>query len=820
MSLLQDEEFVLYQLRTAYLTHIHDGVGERLINVNTSVLNNPAFRAAGWVPNAADIRRTYSPPIPTAVTSEYFQVPRHNGSRPDFGDDEEEGGMVTGGASNDTVGPAMNARRRRRKELLEEDDSSDLSDDSDEDPDPTQRAAQLIKFSKMPLRNRAGSSPVRESNVADGPEVMVTSPSKPRDPNRPRRGSLVEAVKARERRDTTTSSERSSENELDPSVFKRKQINPSRAAKASQLLADRIQEDEREASQMDDDDPTGDSDNSISSSEFIGTADSGSILDVSTTDDLSSPFKTRLPNITTTSTPRNNSSPRKTKQAPSVLQALPPPRPISVIGPPVSLLTMALKSKNSKPDNPVGRFATLSGKGDPNPLYIKIYAPFSDWSKPYELLLKRTTHDGNPVTVADAIGLALWRYGEETFKPAITGERLNVNRWTLRMIEDEEVDYDFPALSRVGKMTDFTSNNNRGARARSRDKPWDEFALVEAKDAEFDSNEKITPDHSSEAPVTVEDPSTAETNLPVASRAQTPAPSQGPTPTPSMLPFRNPITGPSFAPSGPRKDSSNLLDARAPVSHATPRTGAPKSLAIRFTNEDFVVRTTTIEVTTDTYIAEVFDQACRKFGAEKALYVLKVSGTNTVAPSDRTVEALGVHSHLDLGRRRFATDGFVGIAGSPGSSSPNAPLLIEPGGTPKKGKKGAISGSLGHPLAHSRNHDALLTVNSGAYKRWNVVRKQPMSFSSSSARTLSVDGEYMYIMPLEGGAGKIITVHFSSVVGAKVSRKHPKTFRVEVYKDKEQNKRYDFDAQSHAEAQEVVREIRAGADRFDGSGAL
>lgn len=133
--LIASASFVLYQLRTAYLSYIKDGVGERLINVNSAVLNNPAFRAAGWTPNAADIKRTYSPPIPTAITSEYFQAPKSAGlSGPNFGDDEEEGGMVTGGGgSNDTVGPALHIKRRRRKEQLEEEDSSDLSDESDED---------------------------------------------------------------------------------------------------------------------------------------------------------------------------------------------------------------------------------------------------------------------------------------------------------------------------------------------------------------------------------------------------------------------------------------------------------------------------------------------------------------------------------------------------------------------------------------------------------------------------------------------------------------------------------------------------------------
>jgi len=125
---------VLYQLRTAYLSHIKDGVGERLINVNATVLNNPAFRAAGWAPDA-DIKRTYSPPIPTAITAEYFQAPPRSAGLPgaSFGDEEDEGGMVTGGGSNDTVGPALMAKVKRRKEQLEEDDSSDLSDESDED---------------------------------------------------------------------------------------------------------------------------------------------------------------------------------------------------------------------------------------------------------------------------------------------------------------------------------------------------------------------------------------------------------------------------------------------------------------------------------------------------------------------------------------------------------------------------------------------------------------------------------------------------------------------------------------------------------------
>lgn len=116
-------------------------MGERLINVDSGVLNDASFRAAGWTANVADIKRTYSPPIPTAITSDYFSAPiRPKGFAPvEHGDDDEEGGMVTGQGSTDTIGPGPVTKRRRRKEQHEDDDSSDLSDESDENTEGTQR---------------------------------------------------------------------------------------------------------------------------------------------------------------------------------------------------------------------------------------------------------------------------------------------------------------------------------------------------------------------------------------------------------------------------------------------------------------------------------------------------------------------------------------------------------------------------------------------------------------------------------------------------------------------------------------------------------
>lgn len=863
MSLLQNEEyaltslrvstgtnneqsFILYQLRTGYLSAMRDGVGERLITVNSSALNNPAFRLAGWAPAASDIKRTYSPPIPTATAAEYFQGPKTTGlSGANFGDDEEEGGMVTGArGSNETVGPLLNSKRKRRKEQLDEDDSSDLSDESDEDGDGTQRAAQQIKFNKMPLRSRAGSSPIRSGNLLDGPSVLVTSPSKPDDHSRLRRGSSstvdssqpVDPFRGRVRRDTTTSSDLSSENELDPSLFQRKQINQRKQRPA--MLAERIQEEEREGEvDLNDVDAGVDSDESSLSSELAGSEDSATLM-LEHVGDPSMSLPSKPPGFQSGSTPPNESSKRaRPREQSPLLQALPPPRPISVMVP-VSALSQALKAWSTAPSDPFERFATLSGNGETNPLYIKIYVlDSSREDRPLELLVRRIT-EGNPsVPVAEVIGYALWKYEREDVTPEITGTKKNVNRWNFRIYEDGDIDYDFPPLARMAPISDFTSNNNRPPRLRARDKPWDEFALVEASEKEFKENETLTPKYSKEA----SDAQAAQSK---------PAPSSIPNPSPMPSipantftqngPYRNPITDPGFSAAAQRKESLPLDAPAAPVVQSAPRIGAPKSLTIHFTDDKFVHRTTMIEVTTDTYIADVFDAACKRFNVDKGLYNLKVHGTSTVAPTDRTVEALGSLAVLDLMRRRFIGDGTFGLSGSPSSTgSPNAPLF----GTPRKtgsGKTAAAANSTtvtaatkgAQNLVALQRQEALLAAAAAPGKRFAVIRKQPMSFASSSARIIVFDSDYMHIMPaaapggldpvavLGGGkAGifgeapqKVTSVLFANVVGSKVSRKHPRCFSFGVYRERE-TKRYDFEAQTQEEAVEIVGEIKKGVER-------
>jgi len=731
--------------------------------------------------------------------------------------------MLTGVGSggNDPLGPALVARRRRRKEQLEEDDSSDLSDESEDEQEALQRPANQIKFAKMSSRNRSGSSPVQNGGQAEGPAVMVTSPSRPPDSQRIRAGSFnnIDGKRHRPRRDTATSSDISSEPDLDPSVFRRQEINRNRAGLSGRALAERIQEldeDQDEAESRPSTEALEDelADSSLSSG-FSDAAEANSLLE-----SVDNPLQQgSIPGLTVTRPPLPRSTSSKRSLEPfGELQALPPSRPISTIIP-VSALAQAIKAKNMKPANPFDRFATLSGSGSPNPLYIKIYVPHSsDSEEPLEIILSKTTSEGGPVTVAEAIGFTLWKYGENGIQPPVPGSKMNVNWFTLRIAEDGEVDYDFPPLTRTRPFTDFTSNNNRGVRGRSREKPWDEFALVAATDAQFAEHENQTPIYSQEAAAALE-----RAEYDAAPGLQPPADNK---PRPSILtPRQHPITGSRFA--ARRQDSLVALDApSAPISHATERTGAAKDLNVHYTDKDFRPGVVPIAATTDTYLAEVFDQVCQKLNVDKALYVLKVTNTTTVAPTDRTVEALGPdRSSLDLVRRRFIGDGTFGFSGSPGSTSPNAPLLLTTAGTPRKPKRGTgVGGSL-HPLAQSSDVIGSTTGSrlNANFRRYAVIRKQPMSFAPSHPRVIALDDEYLHIMPGEAVAGreklfdttqgKITSVHYSSVVGCKVNRKHPKTFRVVIFRERE-TKRYDFEAGSIKEADDIVEEIKKGVEPF------
>ncbi|RDW59756.1 hypothetical protein BP6252_12843 [Coleophoma cylindrospora] len=802
MSVIQVEDLVSYQLRTNYLNSIADGVGERVITINDAFLNTSGFKAAGWRSNPANIKRTHSPPIPTAIASEYFQAPPRPTGLNGLEDEGDEGGLVRGGGAGDTVGPSVAIKRRRRREQMEEEDSSDLSDDSEDDGD--QRAAQQIKFAKMPVRNRSGSSPIRGSNLRQ--ESTLISPTKA-SAKQGRRGSqsALEAVKERARRDTVTSSEMSSETEFDASVIQRQKEAGKNATKAGKALH-KVTSNEpavgikRQESDLLEDEEE-DSDGSDMSSAFAESIDSASILDSVDGGLNASPAHI----VGTLPRELTKASPRKSKPAPAVLQALPPPRPISTIQP-KSLLTAAIKAKRAKAAMPFESFAALSGQGEPNPLNLRIWAPFATSStKPYEVLIRRSIQEdeanNRQVTVGDLIGLSLWRYAEEKLEPPIPQEKLNVNWWTLRLVEDEEVDYDFPALERTKPVVSFTTANNRAARSRSNSKPFDEFALVEATEEQFQQNQALTPQFKQEevASETMDDEQT---------------PKNSPMPAPAILTGPQTRLNPLLTTMSALRQNSGLADM--PSTIAVPATNAPggtqKLLRIHIHSQDAPAgQMVTLDVTTQTYLADVLDIVCKKRQLEKANHVLKLTGSGTVVLLDRTVESIGNRTELDLYRRRFATDGPLTMSGSPSSNSSPRMAMMADGAGVRKIRKGPMMGA--HPLAQEAvKQDELGSAN---YRKYTVWRKQPMRFVGMNERVLAIDGEYLHIMPASTGKtmfegqGKTTTVHFSNVVGCKVTRRHPTNFKVVVYKSNE-SKRYDFEAKNSDEAAEIVFEIKKG----------
>src|SRR5262249_5449330 len=182
-----------------------------------------------------------------------------------------------------------------------------------------------------------------------------------------------------------------------------------------------------------------DTDASDMSSGFAESIDSTSILDgvdnpLKAAASAASPTHqvvgTPPRGFTRSATVRRGEPPKE----PELLGTLPPPRPLSTIRPmsmiqPRSLLTAALKAKKSRPFE---SFASLSGQGDPNPIALRIYATFSkEPSKPFEVLIRRSIHEGEAVdrsvTVAELIGLSLFRYYEEARDPPPPADKLNGN---------------------------------------------------------------------------------------------------------------------------------------------------------------------------------------------------------------------------------------------------------------------------------------------------------------------------------------------------------------------------------------------------------
>ncbi len=134
-----------------------DDVGERLITVNPNAVNVPAFKNAGWGV-AADIKRTYSPPIRTGAGAEYFakHAPKSfsEEATPAAGFDSSTalGTAFSGDSMEMAMARGTQKPVKKMRDVREEDDSSDMSDDS-EDDDTTTRYVGMWVFGARSYEN-------------------------------------------------------------------------------------------------------------------------------------------------------------------------------------------------------------------------------------------------------------------------------------------------------------------------------------------------------------------------------------------------------------------------------------------------------------------------------------------------------------------------------------------------------------------------------------------------------------------------------------------------------------------------------------------
>ncbi|KAG4305789.1 hypothetical protein PORY_000699 [Pneumocystis oryctolagi] len=404
-----------------------------------------------------------------------------------------------------------------------------------------------------------------------------------------------------------------------------------------------------------------------------------------------------------------------------------------------SLLSILIKTGKVQVNPLADIYASFSGKGDLNPLKLKIYRPSGKCpKKPIFVVIKRIA------TVADAIGFSLYCFIEQKLEPKLTNEELNPNMWTLRIVEENgELDNDFPALDRIRFLSKFG---------------FDEFALVEATPEQFLENERLTPfsfkintDHfnSQEKDNSLNDPSVVSSS---SSKEKT-------------IP----------------KTSESFIRLKILL---YPRTRSLQNPMLYVTNE--------------TYIGNILDEICKMNNLDQTKFVLRTAETNAPLSNDCRVYDLKNQYELELIERcYFIIPKFERSSNIECTESRN-----ETSGLDK--------------IPRNRNLVVLDKSINSSYQKYIVWRRQSMSFMGRHERVLIIDGDYIYIMPMEQktffDTPKTLSIHASTIVSCRQTDKLL-TFNFTVMKSKEL-KRYDFEASSIADASSIVAKINSLINSF------
>jgi len=340
--------------------------------------------------------------------------------------------------------------------------------------------------------------------------------------------------------------------------------------------------------------------------------------------------------------------------------------------------------------------------------------------------------------------------------------RLSASGWRLRIVEDEgDVDEDLPVLGR-------TSSISR----------WYKYPLAVVEATPSQVKENIEEDAK-----IVRRPS----RLVVMTRAKSDS-------TTSTQHHQPTTTTPQAGPMTDAIMSSALTGGNAPMVTTThEKTGASVFLKVRVAETaDATYYSTTVHVTTDTYLADVLDMVCRKKKiANPKDYALLLEDLSILVPLDRTVTSLQGMKDLCIMKQALLDSLNPGLGKKPGrATDPNASIF-------DKNK-------------HYSDLPQDVIDFSSAYKKYTIYRRIPGVFGSHE-RVLAIDGDYIHIMPSATKALldslKTSSYHIKTVVKCNMSKKASASVKLIVRREGG-NKRYDFEAENAQLAAEIVNTIK------------
>ncbi|GAA5937267.1 hypothetical protein JCM3775_001596 [Rhodotorula graminis] len=419
-----------------------------------------------------------------------------------------------------------------------------------------------------------------------------------------------------------------------------------------------------------------------------------------------------------------------------------------------------------------------AGAGGPegDALRLRLFFPRQGKDEPVEVSVKRD------VSVEEVIGVGLWAYWEEGREPGLESEvredeareGRETARWDLRIVEDGEVDEDFPALERTRAISAFA---------------FTEFAIVRADDEQVDDN-------LAKQATIVRRPSRILASAP-----------------PSAVAPPTTTNAPTAAPDGARPfdpqtcAAASALAVPVLLKIALPPLTAAEGLVALSNGEEVGVQTT-VQVPSDMYLADVLELILRKRGirspARDWALVVRLQDGDLVIPLDRTVESLGEQRELELVLRAQVGPGGVrkSAAAGGGNQDPSQSIF-----SPSH----LIADNAVQPAYKSTA--AAAAASAAPYLHFNVLRKLPMSLGGRHARVVAVDGDYLHFMPPEANLpaltrGRTTSFHVSAVRDCKVSRRSATAFKIVVHTKRGVDKRYDFEAESAEQAREIVAVVR------------